>query len=110
MIELYDETYAREECDRIFELVDVDQSGKIDFTEFMTASANKSDLLKEDKLKIAFKAFDIDGNGSITIDEIKRTIGVGQMINEDVWTQVVSECDTNGDGVISFDEFKMMME
>jgi len=23
-IELYDETYAREECDRIFELVDVD--------------------------------------------------------------------------------------
>jgi len=32
------------------------------------------------------------------------------MINEDVWTQVVSECDTNGDGEISFDEFKMMME
>jgi len=54
-----------EECDRIFKLVDVDQSGEIDFSEFVTASVNKNELLKDEKLRAAFNVYDKDNSGSI---------------------------------------------
>ena len=43
--DIYGEDYAKDEVDRIFALVDVDHSGEIDFSEFVTASVNKGDLL-----------------------------------------------------------------
>jgi Ca2+-binding EF-hand superfamily protein len=42
---------AKDEVDRIFELVDVDHSNEIDFSEFVTATANRGNLLQDDKLK-----------------------------------------------------------
>ncbi len=30
--------------------------------------------------------------------------------NEDIWKEIVTEIDKNGDGEISYDEFKKMME
>lgn len=57
--------------DRIFELVDADHSKEIDFSEFVTATANRELLLKGDKLRQAFDYFDKDKSGSIDIDEIK---------------------------------------
>lgn len=36
-------------------------------------------------------------------------LGVGANISEEVWKQIVSEIDENGDGEVSFEEFKMMM-
>lgn len=48
--EFYGE-FAKEEVDRIFRLVDVDNSGEIDFSEFVTATVNRNELLQEEKLK-----------------------------------------------------------
>ena len=42
---------AETETKRIFALVDVDNSGEIDFSEFVTATVNRGNLLREDKLK-----------------------------------------------------------
>jgi Ca2+-binding EF-hand superfamily protein len=42
---------AEAEVDRIFELVDVDHSGEIEFSEFVTATVNRNALLQDDKLK-----------------------------------------------------------
>jgi calcium-dependent protein kinase len=53
--------------------------------------------------------YDKDGSGSISTDEIKDVLGVGGNISEEVWAQIVSEIDENGDGEVSFEEFKMMM-
>ncbi len=37
-------------------------------------------------------------------------LGVGKQIgSEEVWTDIIKEVDTNGDGEISFDEFQTMM-
>lgn len=63
VLEGYEEFYgafAKEEVDRIFALVDVDKSGEIDFSEFVTATVNRGDLLKEEKLKAAFDLYDKD--------------------------------------------------
>jgi Ca2+-binding EF-hand superfamily protein len=37
-------------------------------------------------------------------------LGVGQHISDAVWKQVVLEVDENGDGEVSFEEFKIMMQ
>ena len=54
LLEGYTEFYgdfASAEVDRIFKLVDVDNSGEIDFSEFVTATVNRGELLQEEKLK-----------------------------------------------------------
>jgi calcium-dependent protein kinase len=63
--------FKRTDWDEVLLSMDTDGDGRIDFTEFITAAYDKKKLLCKDNLKIAFKMFDIDGNGSITKDELK---------------------------------------
>jgi calcium-dependent protein kinase len=58
----------------MFDAVDTDQSGYIDYTEFIVASANEKALLSNERLAAAFKMFDKDGSGSITPSEIKAVL------------------------------------
>ena len=37
-------------------------------------------------------------------------LGVGAQISEDVWLKIIKEVDENGDGEVSFEEFKTMMQ
>lgn len=106
---IYGADYAKEETNRIFALVDVDHSGKIDFSEYLQASVDKDELLKEEKLKAAFDLYDKDKSGSISIEEFKTILGVGKKISPEVWDQMVTEIDENGDGEVDFGEFKTMM-
>jgi calcium-dependent protein kinase len=59
---------------------------------------------------MAFSMFDKDGSGSISADEVKSVLGVGKNVDEKLWLDIVKEVDANGDGEISFSEFKIMME
>ena len=48
LLDGYEEFYgefAKDEVDRIFKLVDVDNSGEIAFSEFVTATVNRGQLL-----------------------------------------------------------------
>jgi calcium-dependent protein kinase len=89
--------------------VDADHSNEIDFSEFVTATANRENLLKDDKLKQAFSFYDKDKSGSISLDEIRGVLGGGQNLSDAVWKQVVEEVDEDGNGEVSYDEFKLMM-
>lgn len=83
--EFFGEELAEVETKRIFALVDVDNSGEIDFSEFVTATVNRGHLLQDDKLKQAFRFYDKDDSGSISIDEIRNVLGVGKSIDDHVW-------------------------
>lgn len=50
--------------------MDTDGDGEIDYTEFITAAFNKKSLLTKVNLDAAFKTFDVDGDGKITIKEL----------------------------------------
>ena len=71
---------------------------------------DKRKLLSNEKLETAFNLFDKDNSGSISANEIKEVLGVGKNIDEKIWNDIVFEVDGNGDGEISFTEFKTMMQ
>ena len=66
---------AKETVTRIFELVDADHSNEIDFSEFVTATANRENLLRTEKLRQAFSYYDTDKSGSISLSEIRNVLG-----------------------------------
>lgn len=93
----------------MFAKVDSDNSGEIEYSEFVVATMNEKNLLSNNKLQTAFKMFDKDGGGSISIDEIKQVLSFGQNLDEAVVNQIIQQVDANGDGEISYEEFAEMM-
>ncbi len=49
---------AEAEVEKIFRLVDRDNSGEIDYTEFLLATFDQKQLLEKESLQIAFKILD----------------------------------------------------
>jgi calcium-dependent protein kinase len=71
----------------------VDNSGYVDYTEFIAAAMNKQKLLSKKNLISAFNAFDKDGSGSITADEIRDVLGEINPELDQVWHDVLKEVD-----------------
>jgi Ca2+-binding EF-hand superfamily protein len=92
--------------------VDVDQSGNIDFKEYITLIARKMrDTDMEEEMVEAFKVFDSNNDGLISKDELKFVM---QVLGERVWGETISEEDLNimfgeadkdMDGYINYQEF-----
>ena len=57
---------------------------------------------------MAFKMFDKDGSGKLDMKEIREMFG-GVKIAENIWKEIIKEVDNNGDGEISYNEFKETM-
>ena len=92
----------------IIESCDADRNGFVDYTEFITAAMNWQSVLSEEKLEHAFSAYDTDGSGKISFDELKGFIGE-EKYSLAVWEEILNEADTNGDGEIDLQEFKTLM-
>ena len=99
---------AIERANKIFNEIDFNNDGSINFSEFLTANFKKEKLLSEDTLEKTFQLFDIDGNGFITLDELKESMPI-EITSKIVWKELIEEVDKDGDGQISLDEFKEMM-
>lgn len=99
-----DKGLAEAEALRVLDEVDINNSGQIDFTEFIIAASAQEKLLSKDKLDQAFKIFDLDGDGFITRAELASVMG-GIHLDDAQWKSLVADCDDNGDGQISKDEF-----
>lgn len=97
------------EVRRIMREVDVDHSGEIDYSEFITATLSKQQLLSKDRLEYAFGVFDLDQSGTITADELKQVLGKHNEQGDEFWENVIREADINGDGEIDLQEFMKMM-
>jgi len=91
--------------------IDSNASGVIDYTEFIAATLEKKKYMREDRLWSAFRVFDVDGNGTISKAELQKILLGGNVDVEGNKSieDVIKECDLDGDGEISFDEFVKMM-
>ena len=88
--------------------MDTDNSGEIEYTEFISASIEKNIYLNEKKLKEAFKSFDLDGNGKINREEIVKILKVTKSSKE--LDKIMEKNDTNKDGELDFNEFLKMIK
>ena len=69
---------------------DIDNSGTLDYGEFLAATLHLNKLEREENLLSAFSFFDKDGSGYITIDELQQAcnefglseVHLDEMINE----------------------------
>lgn len=85
--------FAEEEVDKILRLADIDGSGEIDYSEWLVATLNKQNLISDEKLQIAFRFFDKDGSGSISIEELKEILGAKRLVDDHVWNSLIKEID-----------------
>ena len=98
-------------------IFDEDGGGDVDFQEFVSGlSAFSSKGNKEEKLRFAFKVYDIDRDGYISNGElfIVLKMMVGSNLKDQQLQQIVDktimEADLDHDGKISFEEFTKMVE
>ncbi len=101
----------KDDIDIIFNNIDSDNNGYIECEEFVRAAIDKEMFLNENILKFAFRYFDKDNSGEISYDEIeevfKSSVQDGNV--KESLSKIISEVDTNGDGIISFEEFVNIM-
>lgn len=109
-LEHYGKVMSDEEIEMMFKSVDSDNSGFIDYSEFVVAAMNEKQLTSNDKLLAAFKMFDKDGSGMISANEIRDVLGFGGNLDSEAVENIIKSCDDNGDGEISFEEFVAMMK
>ena len=65
--------------------LDKNCNGAVDYTEFLTAAANKEEVLSEANLQFAFNMFDIDGNGSISREELRQIFETTEQKDDKLW-------------------------
>ena len=71
-----------------------------EFIQMMTQTQLKP-LSAEEELRKTFNIFDIDGNGYISADEIKKTMAhLGENLTDEEVNDMIKAADKNGDGKI----------
>lgn len=92
--------------------MDVNGNGFVEFNELVNAIVDLPELKEEilvnqEHLAAAFNLFDRDGNGYITATELAVAMAtMGQPLTCEELTEMIKEADSNGDGMISFDELR----
>ncbi|KAG2467289.1 CANB1 protein, partial [Polypterus senegalus] len=97
---------------RVIDIFDTDGNGEVDFKEFIEGVSQfsvKGD--KEQKLRFAFRIYDMDKDGYISNGELFQVLKmmVGNNLKDTQLQQIVDKtiinADKDGDGRISFEEF-----
>lgn len=101
------------ELEEIMAAVDADGSGEIDYTEFLAATIESRQCLRESACRAAFRVFDKDDDGRITLEELASVLRDRQVmktVGPEQIAQIMQEVDLNGDGYIDFKEFSSMLQ
>jgi Ca2+-binding EF-hand superfamily protein len=103
-----------DELKEMISSVDVNGDNEIDFNEFLSLMKSRISELDADpdkELRDAFDVFDSDRSGFIDRKELKKLMKkLGQALSDEELDAMMEEVDANGDGEISFDEFKALMQ
>ena len=106
------------EVKAIFVLADVNGDGEVNYTEFISAmypvasdgiSKLRNALKDINCVRQAFKRFDADGDGEITIQELKSGASSLGKFSDGELAAVFAMGDVDNDGMISFPEFAKLV-
>ena len=104
----------QKELEKILNEFNIDKNGQIYFNQFLKIMAKRLKNIKEDEdryLKNLFSSLDRNNNGLISIHEIRYIVThSSENISEKDIETIMKEADTDGDGLISFEEFMTIMK
>merc|ERR1719189_3563306 len=105
----YKRTKSDADLRSIVEGMDVDGSGRVDYTEFIAAALDKRSYLSEQACWTAFTVFDLNGDGKISMCELSQVLDGDASGKSSGAAELLKGMDLNGDGMIDFPEFMAMM-
>ncbi|XP_069387908.1 calcium-binding protein 2 isoform X2 [Paralichthys olivaceus] len=101
------------------ELIELSQQicgGKVDFEDFVELMGPKmlaetADMIGVKELRDAFKEFDSNGDGQISLMELREAMKklMGEQVTNREINEILQDVDLNGDGLVDFEEFVRMM-
>ncbi|XP_044061944.1 calcium-binding protein 2-like isoform X1 [Siniperca chuatsi] len=101
------------------ELIELSQQicgGKVDFEDFVELMGPKmlaetADMIGVKELRDAFKEFDSNGDGQISLTELREAMKklMGEQVTNREINEILRDVDLNGDGLVDFEEFVRMM-
>ncbi|XAR51985.1 hypothetical protein NMG60_11006807 [Bertholletia excelsa] len=101
---------SEEEAEAAVLLMDSDGDGELGLEDFVRLMEGGEDDEKVKELIEAFKMYEMDGSGCITPKSLRKTLRkLGESSTTDECKSMIARYDLNGDGVLNFDEFKIMM-
>ncbi|CAL4935605.1 unnamed protein product [Urochloa decumbens] len=111
VMESLGENFTESELKAMIKAVDADGTGTIDFHKFLNLMARKlKDTDSEEKLQEAFDVIDKDQDGYISATELRQVMtNLGEKVTDQEVEEMMREADTDGDGLVSFEEFKRRM-
>lgn len=107
---------SEDEIKQILSKPDLDGNGEIEFNEFVVVikklltladmESSSEDEEKKAEAEAVFNAFDEDGSGEISVNELKKALEtLGQNPTDKEIQQLIKEADEDGSGEIDKDEF-----
>ena len=108
--------YTKKQVGEMLKAFDADDNGELSLDEFIVllrkkGGSKKGKLSYDEELKQAFAVFDVDGNGTISDEELASVMNaLGENLTKADIDFMIKAVDINSDGEIDFDEFKKMMQ
>ncbi|XP_009472883.1 PREDICTED: caltractin-like [Nipponia nippon] len=102
---------GKKEMKRIVSELSEEGSGKLTFQSFLQVMTQKmaAPCLEKEILE-AFEAFDCDGTGKISFENLKVVASeVGEDITDEELQEMIDEADVDGDGEVDKQEFLRML-
>ena len=101
---------TKEEIENLFNSLDQNETGNIEYEELIRALSDRDKLLSNKNLGEAFKFFDKDNNGFITWNEIAEIIYPEGKIPENIMKEFLEEIGQKDENVkIDFYDFKRIL-
>mmetsp|Transcript_10096 Transcript_10096/g.18066 ORF Transcript_10096/g.18066 Transcript_10096/m.18066 type:complete len:243 (+) Transcript_10096:2-730(+) len=89
----------------VFDSLDTDGSDSIEYTEWLAAALKEGALRCEEAIRAAFRVFDTDQSGKISVLEFSRVL---QETPAEIG-KLLPDYDLNRDGEIDIDEFRQLV-
>jgi len=105
----FTKTQAHSEASKIIKSTDADGSGEIEFDEFAMIWQRKLLSVNDSYIHAVFSVLDEDGNGTIEAHELAKVLNMQGDGDDEKIKELIDEVDTDGDGVISWEEFYAAM-
>lgn len=101
------DNYTDEEINQLFDKLDDNKSGIIEYEEIVRGFSDREKLLNEKNMRQAFKFFDKDKNGTISWSEISNVVFKNKKMPKIIMKQFLEEIssESGNDVRISFEDF-----